>query len=55
MKLLVILSLIGVSFLPILPASAGPANCGFTGSTPNEGSSLTSTSEGGQPVPCPPR
>lgn len=54
MKLLAILILIGISCLTIVPASAGRPYCGLTGSTPNEGTTLSSTSEGGNPVGCPP-
>ena len=52
MKLWTILSLLATVLLPIMPASAGALSCGMTSSSPNEGSSLTSTSEGGNAIAC---
>ena len=47
MKLLAILALVATSFLPVLPAAAYVSSCSLTSSTPNEGTTLSSTSEGG--------
>ena len=52
MKLLTILALLATVLLPILPASAGSISCGMTSSSPNEGSTLSSTSEGGNAIAC---
>jgi len=46
MKLLIVLALLATSLLPVMPASAFEA-CSMSSSSPNEGSTLSSTSEGG--------
>ena len=51
MKILAILALIATSFLPVLPASAANPTC--SSDEINNQSSLSSTSEGGQPCAQP--
>jgi len=49
MRLLMILALVASAILPVLPAAAQPRRCTLSSSSPNEGSTLSSTSEGGNP------